>query len=120
MHPVFANFPLQLCQISKITSNKQWLKQTLCPDPIIVSAISLANKILNFACWSSISEEDEEEEENDQNDDVPINCKRRRARCVATLLHEMRHRGKDSRFGVVSMCIGNPEGLGAELLEKLV
>ncbi|GJW90874.1 3-ketoacyl-CoA thiolase 2, peroxisomal-like protein [Tanacetum coccineum] len=28
-----------------------------------------------------------------------------RARCVATLLHEMKRRGKDSRFGVVSMCI---------------
>ncbi|GKD74454.1 putative F-box domain-containing protein, partial [Tanacetum coccineum] len=30
-----------------------------------------------------------------------------RARCVATLLHEMKRRGKDSRFGVVSMCIGH-------------
>lgn len=28
------------------------------------------------------------------------------ARCVATLLHEMRRRGKDCRFGVISMCIG--------------
>lgn len=28
------------------------------------------------------------------------------ARCVATLLHEMKKRGKDCRFGVVSMCIG--------------
>lgn len=28
------------------------------------------------------------------------------ARCVATLLHEMKRRGKDCRFGVVSMCIG--------------
>lgn len=28
------------------------------------------------------------------------------ARCVATLLHEMKRRGKDSRYGVVSMCIG--------------
>ena len=28
------------------------------------------------------------------------------ARCVATLLHEMKRRGKDARFGVVSMCIG--------------
>nr|GEY06498.1 3-ketoacyl-CoA thiolase 2, peroxisomal-like [Tanacetum cinerariifolium] len=27
------------------------------------------------------------------------------ARCVATLLHEMRRRGKDSRFGVVSIFI---------------
>nr|GEU62460.1 3-ketoacyl-CoA thiolase 2, peroxisomal-like [Tanacetum cinerariifolium] len=33
------------------------------------------------------------------------------ARCVATLLHEMKRRGKDSRFGVVSMCIGS--GMGA-------
>eukprot|EP00262_Sarcandra_glabra_P000582 TRINITY_DN1070_c0_g1_i1.p1 TRINITY_DN1070_c0_g1~~TRINITY_DN1070_c0_g1_i1.p1 ORF type:complete len:465 (+),score=109.39 TRINITY_DN1070_c0_g1_i1:169-1563(+) len=33
------------------------------------------------------------------------------ARCVATLLHEMKRRGKDSRFGVVSMCIGT--GMGA-------
>lgn len=28
------------------------------------------------------------------------------ARCVATLLHEMRKRGRDCRFGVISMCIG--------------
>nr|GEW26295.1 3-ketoacyl-CoA thiolase 2, peroxisomal [Tanacetum cinerariifolium] len=28
-----------------------------------------------------------------------------RARCVATLLHEMKRRGRDCRFGVVSMCI---------------
>ncbi|CAN1759716.1 3-ketoacyl-CoA thiolase 2, peroxisomal [Linum perenne] len=33
------------------------------------------------------------------------------ARCVATLLHEMKRRGRDSRFGVVSMCIGT--GMGA-------
>ncbi|KAG2320260.1 hypothetical protein Bca52824_013473 [Brassica carinata] len=33
------------------------------------------------------------------------------ARCVATLLHEMKRRGKDCRFGVVSMCIGS--GMGA-------
>ncbi|KAI3899717.1 hypothetical protein MKW92_022141 [Papaver armeniacum] len=33
------------------------------------------------------------------------------ARCVATLLHEMKRRGKDSRFGVISMCIGT--GMGA-------
>ncbi|KAL8215062.1 hypothetical protein R6Q57_004511 [Mikania cordata] len=33
------------------------------------------------------------------------------ARCVATLLHEMKRRGKESRFGVVSMCIGS--GMGA-------
>ncbi|XP_058101288.1 3-ketoacyl-CoA thiolase 2, peroxisomal [Magnolia sinica] len=33
------------------------------------------------------------------------------ARCVGTLLHEMKRRGKDSRFGVVSMCIGT--GMGA-------
>jgi hypothetical protein len=28
------------------------------------------------------------------------------ARCVATILHEMKRRGRDCRFGVVSMCIG--------------
>ncbi|XP_043720608.1 3-ketoacyl-CoA thiolase 2, peroxisomal [Telopea speciosissima] len=33
------------------------------------------------------------------------------ARCVSTLLHEMKRRGKDCRFGVVSMCIGT--GMGA-------
>ncbi|CAI0436746.1 unnamed protein product [Linum tenue] len=33
------------------------------------------------------------------------------ARCVATLLHEMKRRGRDSRFGVISMCIGT--GMGA-------
>eukprot|EP01018_Ginkgo_biloba_P026132 Gb_22382 [translate_table: standard] len=33
------------------------------------------------------------------------------ARCVGTLLHEMKRRGKDCRFGVVSMCIGS--GMGA-------
>ncbi|GMH08012.1 hypothetical protein Nepgr_009852 [Nepenthes gracilis] len=33
------------------------------------------------------------------------------ARCVATMLHEMKRRGKDCRFGVVSMCIGT--GMGA-------
>ncbi|XP_057964749.1 3-ketoacyl CoA thiolase 1, peroxisomal-like [Malania oleifera] len=33
------------------------------------------------------------------------------ARCVATLLQEMKRRGKDYRFGVVSMCIGT--GMGA-------
>ncbi|KAH7444837.1 hypothetical protein KP509_02G094100 [Ceratopteris richardii] len=33
------------------------------------------------------------------------------ARCTATLLHEMQRRGKDCRFGVVSMCIGT--GMGA-------
>ncbi|KAI3835146.1 hypothetical protein MKX03_019772 [Papaver bracteatum] len=27
------------------------------------------------------------------------------ARCVVTLLHEMKRRGKDSRFGVIFMCI---------------
>ena len=32
-------------------------------------------------------------------------------RCIATLLHEMAKRGKSSRFGVVSMCIGS--GMGA-------
>ncbi|PNX57311.1 3-ketoacyl-CoA thiolase peroxisomal-like [Trifolium pratense] len=33
------------------------------------------------------------------------------ARCVATLLNEMKRRGKDCRFGVISMCIGS--GMGA-------
>ncbi|XP_057534869.1 3-ketoacyl CoA thiolase 1, peroxisomal-like isoform X1 [Amaranthus tricolor] len=33
------------------------------------------------------------------------------ARCVATLLHEMRRQGRDCRFGVISMCIGS--GMGA-------
>ncbi|XP_020273969.1 3-ketoacyl-CoA thiolase 2, peroxisomal-like [Asparagus officinalis] len=33
------------------------------------------------------------------------------ARCVSTLLNEMGRRGKDCRFGVVSMCIGS--GMGA-------
>eukprot|EP00899_Mesostigma_viride_P020483 jgi/Mesvir1/28436/Mv15859-RA.1 len=33
------------------------------------------------------------------------------ARCTATLLHEMKRRGTDCRFGVVSMCIGS--GMGA-------
>ncbi len=33
------------------------------------------------------------------------------ARCTATLLHEMKRRGKDRRFGIVSMCIGS--GMGA-------
>ncbi|EFJ53073.1 hypothetical protein VOLCADRAFT_102696 [Volvox carteri f. nagariensis] len=33
------------------------------------------------------------------------------ARCTATLLHELRRRGRGSRFGVVSMCIGS--GMGA-------
>ncbi|KAH7290385.1 hypothetical protein KP509_30G046000 [Ceratopteris richardii] len=33
------------------------------------------------------------------------------ARATATLLHEMKRRGKDCRFGVVSMCIGT--GMGA-------
>eukprot|EP00245_Coleochaete_scutata_P001585 TRINITY_DN11965_c0_g1_i2.p1 TRINITY_DN11965_c0_g1~~TRINITY_DN11965_c0_g1_i2.p1 ORF type:complete len:461 (+),score=105.87 TRINITY_DN11965_c0_g1_i2:173-1555(+) len=33
------------------------------------------------------------------------------ARCTATLLHEMKRRGKDCRFGIVSMCIGS--GMGA-------
>ncbi|GKA36266.1 putative F-box domain-containing protein [Tanacetum coccineum] len=30
-----------------------------------------------------------------------------RACCIATLLHEVKRRGKDSHFGVVSMCIGS-------------
>jgi len=33
------------------------------------------------------------------------------ARCTATLLHEMKRRGKAARFGIVSMCIGS--GMGA-------
>ncbi|KAL5207656.1 hypothetical protein ABZP36_032091 [Zizania latifolia] len=33
------------------------------------------------------------------------------ARCIATLLNEMKRRGKDCRFGVVTMCIGS--GMGA-------
>ncbi|GMI73509.1 PEROXISOME DEFECTIVE 1, peroxisomal 3-ketoacyl-CoA thiolase 3, 3-KETOACYL-COA THIOLASE 2 [Hibiscus trionum] len=33
------------------------------------------------------------------------------ARCVGTLLYEMKRRGKDCRFGVISMCIGS--GMGA-------
>ncbi|KAG9447978.1 hypothetical protein H6P81_014106 [Aristolochia fimbriata] len=33
------------------------------------------------------------------------------ARCVATLLHEMKRRGKSCRYGVVSMCVGT--GMGA-------
>ncbi|WCJ38128.1 peroxisomal 3-ketoacyl-CoA thiolase 3 [Euphorbia peplus] len=37
------------------------------------------------------------------------------ARCVATLLHEMKRRGKDSRFGVISMCIGSGMGAAAVL-----
>lgn len=28
------------------------------------------------------------------------------ARCAATLLNEMKRRGKDCRYGVISMCIG--------------
>lgn len=39
----------------------------------------------------------------------PLGCTG--ARCVATLLHEMKRRGKAARFGVVSMCIGS--GMGA-------
>ncbi|KAJ6852028.1 3-ketoacyl-CoA thiolase 2, peroxisomal-like [Iris pallida] len=33
------------------------------------------------------------------------------ARCVSTLLNEMKRRGKDCRYGVISMCIGS--GMGA-------
>ncbi|XWS76130.1 hypothetical protein CRYUN_Cryun01aG0150100 [Craigia yunnanensis] len=33
------------------------------------------------------------------------------ARCVGTLLYEMKRHGKDCRFGVISMCIGS--GMGA-------
>jgi hypothetical protein len=28
------------------------------------------------------------------------------ARCISTLLNEMKRRGRDCRFGVVTMCIG--------------
>ncbi|PON51429.1 Thiolase [Parasponia andersonii] len=37
------------------------------------------------------------------------------ARCVATLLNEMQRRGKDCRFGVISMCIGSGMGAAAVL-----
>ena len=33
------------------------------------------------------------------------------ARCTATLLHEMRRRGRAARYGIVSMCVGS--GMGA-------
>ncbi|RRT36856.1 hypothetical protein B296_00040875 [Ensete ventricosum] len=33
------------------------------------------------------------------------------ARCVSTLLNEMKRRGKDCRFGVISMCIGEANTL---------
>ncbi|KAK8711687.1 hypothetical protein V6N13_146960 [Hibiscus sabdariffa] len=39
----------------------------------------------------------------------PLGCTG--ARCVSTLLYEMKRRGKDCRFGVISMCIGT--GMGA-------
>jgi acetyl-CoA acyltransferase 1 len=39
----------------------------------------------------------------------PLGCTG--ARLTATLLHEMRRRGRGARFGVVSMCIGS--GMGA-------
>ncbi|XP_073140654.1 3-ketoacyl CoA thiolase 1, peroxisomal-like [Henckelia pumila] len=37
------------------------------------------------------------------------------ARCVATLLNEMKRRGRDCRFGVISMCIGSGMGAAAVL-----
>ncbi|XP_042048600.1 3-ketoacyl CoA thiolase 1, peroxisomal-like [Salvia splendens] len=37
------------------------------------------------------------------------------ARCVATILNEMKRRGKDCRFGVISMCIGSGMGAAAVL-----
>ncbi|KAF9604359.1 hypothetical protein IFM89_006366 [Coptis chinensis] len=37
------------------------------------------------------------------------------ARCVTTLLHEMKRQGKDYRFGVISMCIGTGMGAAAVL-----
>ncbi|KAK3022867.1 hypothetical protein RJ639_045957 [Escallonia herrerae] len=43
--------------------------------------------------------------------DWDLTCILTGARCVATLLHEMKRRGKDCRFGVISMCIGT--GMGA-------
>ncbi|GMI66394.1 PEROXISOME DEFECTIVE 1, peroxisomal 3-ketoacyl-CoA thiolase 3, 3-KETOACYL-COA THIOLASE 2 [Hibiscus trionum] len=39
----------------------------------------------------------------------PLGCTG--ARCVSTLLYEMKRRGKECRFGVISMCIGT--GMGA-------
>ncbi|KAL5702250.1 acetyl-CoA C-acyltransferase [Ranunculus cassubicifolius] len=39
------------------------------------------------------------------------------ARCVGTLLHEMKKRGKDCRYGIVSMCIGT--GMGAAFVGGL-
>nr|CAD1829636.1 unnamed protein product [Ananas comosus var. bracteatus] len=36
-----------------------------------------------------------------------LNSLPRGARGVSTLLNEMKRRGKDSRFGVISMCIGS-------------
>ncbi|ONM31977.1 Protein kinase superfamily protein [Zea mays] len=35
------------------------------------------------------------------------------ARCVATLLNEMKRRGRECRFGVVTMCIGSGMGVAA-------
>ncbi|XP_077227680.1 3-ketoacyl-CoA thiolase 1, peroxisomal-like [Tasmannia lanceolata] len=40
------------------------------------------------------------------------------ARCVATLLHEMKRHGKNCRFGVVSMCVGGGMG-GAAVFESV-
>ena len=37
------------------------------------------------------------------------------ARCVATLLHELRRRGPAARYGVISMCIGSGMGAAAVL-----
>merc|ERR1739842_96151 len=37
------------------------------------------------------------------------------ARCVSTLLNEMKRRGKDCRFGIISMCIGSGMGAAAVL-----
>uniref|UniRef100_A0A804MHS8 Thiolase C-terminal domain-containing protein n=1 Tax=Zea mays TaxID=4577 RepID=A0A804MHS8_MAIZE len=39
------------------------------------------------------------------------------ARCVATLLNEMKRRSRDCRFGVVTMCIGS--GMGAAAVFEL-
>ncbi|XP_039032571.1 3-ketoacyl CoA thiolase 1, peroxisomal-like [Hibiscus syriacus] len=41
----------------------------------------------------------------------PLGCTG--ARCVSTLLYEMKRRGKDCQFGVISMCIGTGMGTAA-------
>ena len=39
------------------------------------------------------------------------------ARMTATLLHDMKRRGRGARFGVVSMCIGS--GMGAAAVYEM-